>query len=292
MATASAVRTWAEQQGRARPRGTLKRTLIEEWDAAHPDDPYQPGPPRDAGFLTAEEMDAFFDDGPGEVLDGIAGEVVDTGETRPSRPKTRSKAAPASGRGVRGLFSGKPKTAKGKKPPRVSVEGLLGSAWRGMAKLAAPLPPLHRTLRVQAPVAGLLLEDAVKDTFADTVLQPFARAAEAGKTASALLGPPLIVTALSMHIANSAAAGQQPNPVFLSVGQEALRSSLMTWMDVAGPKFAQALAREQEFEEKYGAHVDDFMAWLFAPPPSTPEEAEAEEAMFRRATGADDRASA
>jgi hypothetical protein len=162
---------------------------------------------------------------------------------------------------------------------------MLGSLWRGAAKLAAPLPPLHRTLRVQAPVAGVLLEEAVRETALDTVLQPLARMAETGKALNALLGPPLFVTGITMHVQQRAAAGLDPNPLFLALAREGLRGSLMTWMDVAGPKFAAAMAREREFEGKYGADVDQFMDWLFAPPPATQAEYQAEEEMYRRAMG-------
>lgn len=289
MANAAAVRAWMQEHGRSQVRGNLPKTIISEWDAAHPDDPYEPGTPRGAGFITDEEMeDLFRDDDPPDGQDSVA-------ETRPRRPGKPPGRAPAKNAGgLPGFFSrgtSKGKAAK-KKPPRVSTESLLGSAWRGMAKLATPLPPLYRTLRVQSPVAGILLEDAVRDTAADAVLQPFARLSEAGKTVGALIGPPLFVTLMSVHMMQCAARGEDPNQLVMSVAEEGLRSSLMTWMDVAGPKFAAAMAREREFEEKYGADVDQFMQWLFSAPPSTEAEVAAEEAKFRRAMHADDLAPA
>jgi hypothetical protein len=275
MASPADVRQWAAETGRGKQRGRLAAGVIADWNDAHPGDPYVAPPPRE-GFFSGDEMEDLFGDAPEPDPGGPSG----TGETRP-RPVPKSRSAAPSG-GLRGLFGGKPK-GKGKKPPRVSVESLLGSAWRGAAKLAAPLPPLHRTLRVQAPVAGLLLEDAVKDTAADAFLQPFARMAGAGKVVSALLGPPVLVTGITLHVTQAQQRGDEPNPVLMAVAQEALRSSLMTWMDVAGPKFEEAIERERQFEETYGAGVDAFMAWLFSAPPATAADHEAEEEMYRRA---------
>lgn len=285
MANAAAVREYAHQRGIGKERGRVTSEAIQVWNDMHPDDPYEPPAPRGAQFVTGADMDKLFDDGPPGDLE----------ETRPQRPKAapgRSRST-TTGRG-RGLFGAirKDRGAKtAKKPPRVSTESLLGSLWRGMAKLAAPLPPLQRTLRVQAPVAGLLLEDAVKGTLADTVLQPFARAAESGRVVQALIGPPLFVTAISLHGARMAALDppQPPSPLFMTMAAEGLRSSLMAWMDVAGDKFAAALEREVEFESKYGARVDDFMDWLLSPPvdPRDPDAVEAENRKIKRAMGID-----
>jgi hypothetical protein len=271
--------------GTAKGRGRLTSAAAAAWNDSHPDDPYSPDT---GGLMSAEQMESLFGDAPAPPPPPPGGAGDDSGEVPPRRPKAGTRSRSRSTGGFGGLFSRDAGKPKGKKPPRVSTESLLGSIWRGAAKLAAPLPPLQRTLRVQAPVAGLLLEDAVKDTVADRVLQPFARAAEAGKTLNALLGPPFFVTAMTLHTVQSAQQNREPSPLVMGIAVEGLRSSLMTWMDVAGPKFEQALAREREWEDKYGAQVDDFIAWLMSPPPSTAAEAEQEEQMFRRAAGLED----
>jgi hypothetical protein len=277
MATATEIR---EQSGTANKRGKLPAHLIESWNRDHPDDPYEPGPPRD-GF-TGNTPDYPDDDFDSHFPDPEA--LGDTGETPPKRPKSAGRGKPAGGFN---LFGRGQKKTGAKKKPRVTTEDLLGSLWRGAAKLATPLPPLQRTLRVQAPVAGLLLEDAVKGTAIDVVLQPFARLARQGQTISAIVGAPVLVTALTMHMQTCEAQGTQPNPFVMSAGVEALRASLMTWMDIAGPKFAQAMEREKEFEEKYGQDVDTMIMWLLSPPvdPRNEEAVEAEEAAIRRAQG-------
>lgn len=275
MPSTSEVRSWLRDNGYAPPaKGIIPADLQGAYDATHP-------AANGTTTMTADYPDEDFGTA---FADPPPAPEEDTGETKPRKP--RAARAGGSGKGRFG-FGRKASTGKAKKKPRVSTEDLLGSVWRGMAKLATPLPPLQRTLRVQAPVAGLLLEDAVKDTAIDVILQPFARLAHQGKTVSALLGPPVLVTAMTVHVQQRMQQDQAPNPLFMSVASEALRSALMTWMDVAGPKFEIAMQREQEFEEKYGKSVDEFMNWLFSAPVNTMDEAavQAEEDAIRRAQG-------
>lgn len=279
MATASDMREWARANGyTVSVKGAIPQHVAAAYEAAHP------GANGSAGTTHPDYPDDDFESAFADIPE-------DTGETPPKPlPKGgRSGSSAGGGSRSRSLFRNRGSKAKAakKKQPRVSTEDLLGSVWRGLAKMATPLPPLHRTLRVQAPVAGLLLEDAVKGTMADTVLQPVARFAQQGKVVSALLGPPVLVTAISVHMQQAAAQERLPNPLFMSVSTEALRGSLMTWMEVAGPKFEIAMAREREFEDKYGKSVDDFMQWLFSAPVADQDEAavQAEEDAIRRAQG-------
>lgn len=287
MPTASDIRVWARTEGYDVPaRGNIPTEIRTAYDTAHP------GPNGSAGTSGPDYPDddfetAFIDPPDDEVFDESA-----MAEEKPRRPKSSGSTARGQGRGgpgARSFFSRgkKPGQKTAKKKPRVSTEDLLGSLWRGMAKLATPLPPLQRTLRIQAPVAGLLLEDAVKDTAADVLLQPLARFAGQGKVVSALVGPPVIVTALMLHGQQRMAMDppQDPHRLFVSVGIEALRSSLMTWMEVAGPKFEIAMQREMEFEAKYGQSVDQLIAFLLGPPPESAADVEAEEQAIRRAQG-------
>lgn len=291
MAEAAAVREYAHQRGIGQKnRGRVTGEAIQAWNDSHPDDPYEP-PPRDPQFLSAGQMDDLFPDGPAPE------ELMQESPPRPPRARPARTAARGAGSNWFGRRGGaKPGKSRDKKPPRVSTESFLGSVWRGMAKLAAPLPPLQRTLRIQAPVAGALLEDAVKGTLADTVLQPLARAAESGRVVQALVGPPLFVTAITLHAGRMAALDppQPPNPLFMGMAVEGLRTSLMAWMEVAGDKFAAALEREREFEGKYGTRVDDFIEWLLSPPvdPADPAAVAAEQHMFNRAMGITDPAPA
>lgn len=276
MANASTVRQWARDNGRGSLKGKLPDAVVEDWNSAHPDDPYQVHHLN--GSISQEEMDAYFtDDDPPVGDDGF-----DTGEVRPARPAPRTRK-PAAGKApgrLTGLLGG-PKAGAKKKTPRVSTEDLWGALWRAGAKLAAPLPPLYRVLRVQSVVAGPLVEDAVKGTVIDTIAQPFARLTGVGKTAQALLGPPLAITAMAQHAAQMQAQGRDPNPLFMTMGEELLRSSLIALLDIGGPKFDEAVAREREQEERLGMSVQAFMEYLWSAPPATPEEQADEEAKFR-----------
>jgi hypothetical protein len=284
VADATAVRAWAQANGRPSTRGKLPNKIVEDWNMAHPDDLYESGPPRDTGnghvpdYPDGDFEEMFPDAGDG---DGLG----DTGETPPRKPRTAAKGkGPA---GVRGLFSRGKARPKGKRPPRVSTSDLLGSVWRAGAKLLTPLPPLQRTLRMQAPVAGDILDDVVRDTVVDPLLQPLARIAAQGKTVQALVGPPAFVSAICVHQSQRASMDppQEPHPFFMAIAVEGLRNSLMAWMDVAGPKFEAAMAREAEFEEKYGQRVDDMIAMIFAERPATEADVMAEEEAIRRAQG-------
>jgi hypothetical protein len=283
MATATEVRTWAVAEGAATSRGKLPAAVITQWNTDHPNDPYEPGVTRD-GFTgntpdyPADDFDSMF---PEPETDTVP---ADTGETPPRRPKAAGKRPG----GLRGLFKPKPAPkGKGKTVPRVSTEDLLGAVWRGAAKLMTPLPPLQRTLRMQAPVAGMLMDDVVQGTIVDPLLQPLARLANQGKAVQALVGPPVFVSAICVHQMQAAQNQTEPNPFFMAIASEGLRSSLMAWMDVAGPKFDAAMEHEAEFEAKYGRRVDDMIALIFSPPPdpSDVQAVMAEEDAIRRAQG-------
>lgn len=296
MATAKEMRVWARGQGMDPPeRGQLPREMRVAYETANgvtPDFPTEDdfGPTVFVDPPGADPNDFTYDE---SAMNGDV--VTETRPARPAAPRGRGKAAAKPGSrsgaprpsGVRGLFGrGKAGTPGGaKRKPRVTTEDMLAGIWRTAAKFATPLPPLQRTLRIQAPVAGMILEDAVRDTALDTILQPLARLSGQGKVIGALIGPPLIVTALMLHVQQSAAAGRDPNMVLMGIGQEALRSALMTWMEVAGPKFEIALQRETQFEEKYGKSVDDLILFLLAPPALTDQDREAEDAAIRRAQG-------
>lgn len=294
MASASEIRAWARETGYdVTARGNIPGTVRDAYDAAHPSSNGAAGAGPD--YPDDDFAGAFggagtaFGEPPDEEFDESA-----MREEAPRNPKDRpgGRARSRNTRGGNGGLFGRrgarrSRADQGKKRPRISTEDILGSLWRAGAKLATPLPPLQRTLRIQAPVAGMILDDAVKNTVADTVLQPLARLGGQAKVISALVGPPVLVTALSVHITQRTAAGQAPNPLLLSAGIEALRSSLMAWMAIAGPKMLIALEREQEFEDKYGQSVDQLIEFLLSAPvnPLDQEAVQAEEDAIRRAQG-------
>lgn len=274
---ANDIREWAAAQGyEVNERGRVPARVREAYNAAHPS--MNGGPDYPPGM----DEDDFSDAG-APPADAPDPPEPDTGEAKP-KPAT---GKPAGGRWRFGGGKGKRGTRAKAKAPRVPVEDLLASGWRLASRIAKPIPPLQRTLRVQAPVAGVLLEDSVRGTAVDVLLQPIARLQNQGKSAAALFGPPVIVTAISVHVSRQAMAGEAPNPVFMAAAHEMLREAMMLWAEVAGPRFDQAMAREHDFEEKYGQSVDDQIAFIFSMPANEadPDAVRAEEDAIKRAQG-------
>jgi hypothetical protein len=147
----------------------------------------------------------------------------------------------------------KERTAKPARP-RVPVDKLISTAWQMVAQVAQPINmPVARVLDMQAPVAGMILEDSVKGTVIDRVLQPLARVEAGGEVAFALMGPPLLVGALTTR--------PQLAPVLVPL----LRRSLRTWIDIAGDKLERVEKEEKKFEEQYGRRIDEMIAYFLSP---------------------------
>jgi hypothetical protein len=140
----------------------------------------------------------------------------------------------------------------------MSVEKLIGYGWRFLAQAVQPINlPVARILDMQAPVAGMLIEDAVKGTVVDRLLQPLARVSKGGELAFALLGPPMLVAAITQR------------PQMYPVLRPVLRESMKTWIDVAGEKLEEEAKKEQEFKDTYGTRIDEMIDAIFSPPEGT-----------------------
>lgn len=228
--TAADVRAWLRESGEDVPaRGPLAQADIDRYEAAHAPGPDYPEGMTDADFdLTEPEPPPVEPE---------------------TRPRTVATVKPAARFGNWRKAQGK---KKGKPKPRVPVDDLIAAVWRGLAGVARPLPATSRLLKIQAPVAGVILEDTVKGTVVDHWLQPLARTSKNAEAVFALAGPPILVAACEMN--------PQAAPLILPV----LRESLLSWCKIAGPKMADALKRETEFEEEFGQDVDQMMAFLFA----------------------------
>jgi hypothetical protein len=114
--------------------------------------------------------------------------------------------------------------------------------------------PVANVLALQSPVAGKILEDVVKNTAADTILQPFARMAKGSQVGLALLGPPILV--------GVACAKPETQPIV----EPLLREALKSWLTVAGPKMIEKAEEERQFQEEYGNTIDEMIAAIFTPP--------------------------
>jgi hypothetical protein len=254
MSDAQDIRQWFAAQGRPLPaRGTISAGARAEYEAASLDTMYDTEP-GDADF--ADLGDIAEPDGP----------PADVAEKRP-RSIATPRAASSRSRW------GRARTAKGKakaKHARAPLDGLIETVWRGLAGMVSPLPATSRLLKIQAPVAGAVLEPVVKGTIVDTWLQPLARTTEGAEALIVLAGPPILVAAMELDPSKV--------PFLLPVARELM----LRWCRIGGPKMAEALKRDSEFEAQFVATVDSILSVLQAELAPEDEDAavrEAQEAM-------------
>jgi hypothetical protein len=221
------------------------------------------------------ELAHGFDESAGPGDDDFAGDVSEPGPPPPDKEQAekrpRNVAVP---RRLPWQRDGKPKGKPKPKHKRVALDDTIATGWRFLAGLAKPLPATSRLLKIQAPVAGTLLEPIVRDTLIDRLLQPVARTTEGAEAVAVLLGTPALVTAIQL------------NPAIMPFALPALRELLIRMVKLTGPAMAQALKQEREFEAEFGGTVDDLIEMLFAgifEEGAGPMTAEEEEANIRKA---------
>jgi hypothetical protein len=230
MSDAQDIRDWARAQGRpVNERGTISTQLRADYEAA--------------------QLEAAFDTEPDDADFGDIAEPgpppADVTEKRP-RSIATPRAATSRNRWGRGKAKGKAKAKKA----RVPVDDLIATIWRGLAGMVRPLPATSRLLKIQAPVAGAVLEPVIKGTVVDTWLQPLARTTEGAEALIVLAGPPILVAAMELDPSKV--------PYLLPVARELM----LRWCKIGGPKMAEALKRDNEFEEQFGATVDSILSVL------------------------------
>jgi len=280
VASDSEIRAWAVEHGiHVSSKGRVSEAVRNAHRAAHNGEA-APVPDYPDGMT-----DADFDMAEAELPDDLADDMAEV-TPRPVTPKASSRTTvtrlnPWSKRGKTGASKSK---AKAKARPRVSTADLIGSAWRIGAKVAQPLPPMYRTLRLQSVIAGPLLDDAVKGTVVDPFLQPLARLSRAGETVSALLAPNLAIGAMAWHLQQT---NGEPNPIVMQACQEMLRHGLTAMMRIGGDAFAAQLAKERDDEERFGGDVEMIMAWLLSEPADPAQEEANIATMAARFAGED-----
>ena len=231
----------------------------------------QDGGGYDGGVTAADFSRTDTDDEPGPDMT----ETTPRGRKATTTKERRSKGAA----GVRGLWNkakatGKT-TGKGKGHKWVSTSEVIEDFWGQLAWAARPIPPLARILACQAPTAGILLEDAARDTLVDrVVLQPVARANERFQAASAMLGPPVFTTMIALF--GGAATDPAGVPLVDQDGMyvfdnrtqplvAGLRFSLMSWLRVGGKK-AEDVIEAAEESERLSDEADKLIRFILAPP--------------------------
>lgn len=255
MTTDAEIRKWARGEGMdVAPRGKVPEDIRAAYDGAHasPDNPglSQDGPPPEHGYADAEPVPTR----PQTAAEGHPDEVA------PLPPPARFPGLRRRGGAVR----------EKRQHRRVSLESLAEGAWGVLANITASqgLVPTARALQLQAPIAGMILEDSLRGTVVDRIAQPIARGGEAAKEVGALLGVPVLVTLMTVkpHL-----AGQMV---------PTLRRMMREWAIVAGPRIKAREKREKRALEQLGiedtsgldALVDEWITAMFA---EVPEAADA-----------------
>jgi hypothetical protein len=187
-----------------------------------------------------------------------------TSETRLQEQPPNVEVEHTPAQRIRGAISRRSKapttTSRKPKQPRVSTENVISGFWSLMSLVVKPISlPAAKAFAMEAPVAGMILDDQIRGTFTDRVLQPLARAESQGKTFGALMAPPLLVMAIDKY------------PARAEMLLPMLRKSLVWHIQVAGPKIEQLLEDEREFEEKYGQDINTMIMSFFAVPEDTEE---------------------
>jgi hypothetical protein len=237
------IREWCRENGiDVNDRGPVKTSAREAYFEANPEsesdsDYYEAGPELQAELpaLTTE----------GETAPTVKVTWQDKLRQKKEKLPRSKKERPARPRGR-----------------RKSLEDIGSFAWLGLASVADQIGggPVARCLAFQAPVAGAILEDSLKGTMADRVLQPFARMAQGGGDLGALIMPPILIAAI------------QQKPELYPKMQPMLIAALRRYFKIAGPKLKQMAEEEEALRQELGGvDLEGLIKAMFEGTDITPE---------------------
>jgi hypothetical protein len=130
---------------------------------------------------------------------------------------------------------------------RISGADTLADAWAGVGALAVRTPnhvPLGRYMQFQAPVAGEMLDEAIKGSVVDKVaLQPIVRARGRFDLIGAVFGPPALILAIERNPDRA--------PVLMPMLKSSIRSAL--------PLMVPAIKKVQQKEAKAAEAAADLL---------------------------------
>jgi hypothetical protein len=238
------VREWARQEGlQVSRKGAISKDLRQRYDDAHAEPGTPPEPDYDNGVTEADFPPPFAEPAPAE-----------------RQPRPPAPARPAAR--FQKLFDRGKKSKK--KHPRVSLADFAEGVWTDLAQVA-PFPPLQRMLAIQSPYAATVFDDVVKGTVLDPLIQPAARADQAFRGLSGLIGPPLFTTAICVlgrreKLADGSPGDFDPRTKMMF---GALKYSLMQMGRIADVN-AEALAGKTQEMEDRARNADALIALLFA----------------------------
>lgn len=278
MANSTDVRQWAREQGREiGSHGRIPAAIQQDYDAEHPADPgpddypAQPDAPDYDGGVSDDDF-VTADDPPGAAAEPAPGGPQDDAEEQAPRSVARGRRKRGDFR--QRLWSGggdKPKRPA-KKHARVSLKGVAEDLFLDLAWTVQGLPPLEKILYLQAPLAGTVVEDAIKGTALDKVAQPVARADRQFKALEALTAPAWVAVIMAKGRKDPKSGEYSPETKLMFSG---LRHSLLSMSRlVDGFDFEQQKEKAEELRTASG-QIDKIIAYLFEMPEMTEEQARA-----------------
>lgn len=194
-------------------------------------------------------------------------------------------------RDARDKTSSRPRRPRRKRtPPQVPVAPVIERLWTELAWAARKLPPIQRVMAAQAPMVGVVLDGATRDTIVGRgLLQPLARGEERLEGINAVFGP-LFWTGMIVRFGgfDTEPVYKDGQPLILDgqpvvqpvrdseTGEIAwndqtramiggLRFSLMSWLRVGQRHAAEIIARAEELDE-LSDQADALIAFILAPP--------------------------
>lgn len=273
MATVTEMREWLRGQGHDVPqRGRLRPELLDLYNDAHPTPILEDDPDWDLADAGSDMID------PDELEPSIPMQPERPPRTARSQRAARKaepvtqKASTFLGR-LLGSDTKKDAAKKGKTVKRTSLEKLITDVYGEFGKMLGQLSmPMSRCVQSQAPFAGLVWEDMLRDTIIDKALQPVARAEEKWDKGFALVATPLAVFAVEQN--HMALANDVITPGQFAVRQMAampvLRRGLRKQLEISRLYADQIQAKIQQ-DAELDAEVDALIAMFFAAPQGTME---------------------
>jgi hypothetical protein len=260
-------------------RGRLRPDLEALYDRAHPADTI--------GDIPDDDPDWDLDgDGDMAGADDLEPSVPMQPERPPRTARTARAATRATSRTTRtdrwvgkllgdGKATPKGSGVKGKKaPPRVPVEKFTTRMYTSLGRMVSSIAPATgNCLQAQAAMAGVILEDTVRGTFVDKILQPAARAEDKLDKISALVLPPVVVFAMEQNHAAVAAGARTPaqgmmRETFL---MPILREGLRVGMEVS-EAYADQIKARLERNVAQESEIDKLIAVIFGQVTATAED--------------------
>lgn len=268
MATSQDIRRWAAENGyQLKPMGPPTKAVKAAYASAFGDP--EPSTPDDDGLLSITTLPPWA---PPLSVVGNIGEAAPTAagdeDQAPADPPPPPPATSPSGKP--GTAGERPPTTRkqrwrdkwrqraGQRPTRgrASQEKLITLAWSGLAKLTAnrgSTVPLSRLLYLQAPVAGIVLDEELRGGTLDTLLQPAARFVNRSSKIGSLIALPVMVQIVTLR------------PDLYDDFEEAMLDAVYSYQEIAGPALEKRRKAMERRAEKTGGDAREFLAGIFAP---------------------------